>query len=525
MKNDIVSLKCIDISVDGQGICKKDGFVVFVKEMIPGEEAMVKIIAEKKNMAFGIIDKLIASSPHRIKPDCPISYKCGGCDYRYIEYDYQLKLKKDILISTFRNMGLDVNICDVLKCDDPMYYRNKVQVPVKDGAFGFYRKFSNDIVEFDKCYIETRLANDVFNDTKNLIKEYKIDNFFRHVLIKHARGTNEIMLGLIVKDFNVPSINGLVKDIVNQYKNIKSVILNLNTRDDNVILGDKERVLYGNNFIIDEFEGLKFKISFKSFYQVNYHQMIKLYNLAKDLADVNKETRLLDLYSGIGTISLFMSKYCKEVTGVEIVKEAVDNAIDNAKLNGIKNASFYLDDARADLSKYLKDKDVVVVDPPRKGLSEKLINSLIENDVKKIVYISCNPATLARDLTNFKDNYSISDIHPVDMFPFTKHVETVCLLSKLHEAKHHVSVTLDMDEMDITSAESKATYEEIKKYVAEHNDGMKVSSLNIAQVKRKCGIELTENYNLPKSEDSKQPSCPKEKEDAIVEALKAFRMI
>ncbi len=431
MKNQIINLECVDISIDGQGICKNDGLVVFVKEMLPGEIADVKIIAEKKNMAFGIIDKLIKASPYRIKSDCPIAYKCGGCDYRYVDYDYTLVLKKKTLESTFRNMNLHIN--DILKCDNPYFYRNKVQVPVRNHEFGFYRKFSNDIVEFDKCFIQTELSNELFNDVKKLLLNLKIDKYVRHILIKHGVGTNELMLALIVSDFNVPNLNEFVKSITSLYSNIKSIILNLNKRDDNVILGEEEKVLFGRDYIIDEFEGLKFKIALKSFYQVNYRQMIKLYSLARDLANVDKKTRLLDLFSGIGTISLFMAKYCKEVTGVEIVKEAVDNAIDNAKLNNIDNATFYLDDARCDLTKYLKDKDVVIVDPPRKGLNNDLINSIINSNINKIVYISCNPATLARDLKEFEGKYEIGDINPVDMFPYTTHVETVVLMSRVAE--------------------------------------------------------------------------------------------
>ena len=431
MKNEIIRLECIDITVDGQGVCKDNGLVVFVKEMIPGEIADVKIISDKKNMAYGIIDKLIVSSEHRIKPDCPISYKCGGCDFRYIDYSYQLELKKKILESTFKNAKVDIKVNDIISCDNPIGYRNKVQVPVRDHKFGFYRKFSNDIVEFDKCYVQTDLENEILNDIKNLLLEYKIDSYFRHILIKHGQGTNEIMVGFIVRDLKVPYIDGVVNAITNKYNQIKSVILNLNTRNDNVILGDKEVVLFGNNYIIDEFEGLKFKIAFKSFYQVNYSQMIKLYNKAKDLANVDSNTRLLDLFSGIGTISLFMAKYCKEVTGVEIVKEAVDNAKDNAKLNNITNATFYLDDARADLSKYLKDKDVLIVDPPRKGLSNDLIDSIKNTNINKIVYISCNPATLARDLKLFEDKYELSNAYPVDMFPYSTHVETLVLMTRV----------------------------------------------------------------------------------------------
>ncbi|MDO4500775.1 MAG: 23S rRNA (uracil(1939)-C(5))-methyltransferase RlmD, partial [Erysipelotrichaceae bacterium] len=421
MKNEIVKLKCIDISSEGQGICKRDGMTVFVKEMLPGEEGDIKIIAEKKNMAFGIISNLDSKSKHRVNSDCPIASKCGGCDYRHVDYKYQLELKKKVLEGTFRKMGLDVIVNDVLGMEEPFFYRNKVQVPVAKGKFGFYRKNSNDIVEFDKCYIQSEIANDICKDVKELILKYGIDSYFRHILIKHGIGTNEVMLGFIVNDFEVPHLREITETITNKYSEIKSLILNLNTRNDNVILGDEEKVLFGRDYIIDEFENLKFKISFKSFYQVNYHQMIKLYTVAKDLAMVNEDTVLLDLFSGIGTISLFMSKYCKEVSGVEIVEPAVLNARENAKLNDIKNAKFYLDDARADLSKYLKDKDVVIVDPPRKGLNEDLIGSLIRSNIERIVYISCNPATMARDLVSFREYYDISNIQPVDMFPHTLH--------------------------------------------------------------------------------------------------------
>ena len=424
MKNEIIELKCIDMSVDGQGICKDNGLVYFVKGMILDEIAKVKVIAHKKNMSFGIIDEFIKPSPYRIKSVCPISYKCGGCDYRYIDYDYQLILKKRQLAQTFANFHLDVKLNDVIRCDDPMYYRNKTQVPIAEHQFGFYRKFSNDIVEFDECYIETRLANDILRDLKVLLLEAKLDTYLRHILIKHAQGTGEVMIGFISKDFNI-DLSEVISKITHKYKNIKSIILNLNDKETNVILGDKEKVLFGNSYITDTFEGLKFKISLKSFYQVNYHQMIKLYNLIKDKAKISNDMSVLDLYSGIGTISLFLSKYAKDVTGVEIVKDAVNNAIDNIALNNINNANFILDDAKNPLDKYLINKDVVIVDPPRKGLNENLINSLIKSNVNNIVYVSCNPATLARDLSIFKDYFEISDITPVDMFPFTTHVECV----------------------------------------------------------------------------------------------------
>ena len=430
MKNQIIKLTCIDMSVDGQGICKHEGLVIFVKGMILHETAKVKIISHKKNLAYGIIDELLEPSPYRIKSNCPVSYKCGGCDYRYIDYDYQLYLKKKSLIQTFRNFNLDVEVKDVLPSPKTEYYRNKTQIPVADSKFGFYRKYSNDIVEFDNCYIETELANEILNYLKPLIIKNKLDTCLRHIIIKHCMGTDEVMIAFIVSKFT--DFNSLIEPLISKYPNIKSIILNLNDKDTNVVLGTTEKVIYGRDYVIDEFENLKFKISLKSFYQVNYHQMINLYTLAKDLAKITKEDSVLDLYSGIGTISLFVSKYAKDVTGVEVVPSAVENARENAVLNNITNTTFYLDDAKNPMDKYINGKDVVIVDPPRKGLSSSLVESLKKADIKKLVYISCGPSTLARDLALLKDYYHFDTIYPVDMFPYTVHVETVVLMSRVN---------------------------------------------------------------------------------------------
>ena len=426
MKNQIIRCKCIDMSVDGQGICKADGLVIFVKEMIVDEEADVKIIAEKKNYAFGIIDKLIKPSKYRIESNCPISYKCGGCDYRYIDYDYQLQLKKKVLINTFEPYVVN----DIIKDDNPNYYRNKVQVPVRDHKMGFYRKFSNDIVEFDDCKIESEIANKIIADLRIKLNDLKIDNYFRHILIKHGYGSKEIMIGFIVKDFNIPNIAQVKDFLVEKYSDIKSIILNLNTKETNVILGDEEKLLYGRDYIYDEFDGIKVKLSLKSFYQVNYHQMLKLYKKILEFAELSKDDEVLDLYCGVGTISLYLARFCKHVTGVEIVPQAIDNANENIRLNNMNNLDFILADASKDMDCYLKNKDVVIVDPPRKGITNKLIDSLKANKIKKIVYVSCNPATLARDLDLLSDEYNISNIQPVDMFPYTTHVETVVLMSR-----------------------------------------------------------------------------------------------
>lgn len=420
MKNEIVRAKCIDMSVDGQGIAKASDLVIFVKGMIVGEEADVKIIAEKKNYAFGIIDKLIEQSPYRIKSDCPISYKCGGCDYRYIDYKYQLELKKNVLINTLK--GFKVN--DIIPDDNPYYYRNKVQIPVKEHQMGFYRKFSNDVVVFDDCLIESKIANEIITDLKSILIEKKVDKYFRHILIKHAQGTDEVMIGFIVNSFDI-DLKEIVDYLVDKYQNIKSIILNLNDRDTNVILGSEEKLLYGRDYIYDIYDGIKVKLSLKSFYQVNYNQMLKLYSKIREYSNVNNNDNVLDLYCGIGTISLYLARFAKHVTGVEIVEPAIKNAIDNAKINDLNNTEFILSDASKNMDVYIKGKDIVVVDPPRKGISNELIKSFVENEVKKIVYVSCNPATLARDLNELKEYYEINEIQPVDMFPFTTHVECV----------------------------------------------------------------------------------------------------
>jgi len=423
MKNDIIRCECVDMSVDGLGIAKHDGLVIFVKKMIPGEIADVKIILEKKNYSIGIIDKLIKVSDNRRDYDCPVAYKCGGCDFRHISYEYQLQLKENLL----KNTLADFKITNIIKADNPYHYRNKVQMPFRNNKMGFYRKNTNDIVECDNCLIESELANEILKDLKSLLIDENINKHLRHIIIKHGKKTNEVMLCFVSDDFNI-DLSKVVNSISNKYPMIKSIILNLNDKDTNVIIGEKEKILYGVDYIYDELDGLKIKISLKSFYQVNHEQMLKLYNKVLELSSINFDCRVLDLYCGIGTISLYLSRFSKSVTGVEIVKEAVSNAIDNARMNNIENAEFILADASRNMDEYLLDKDVVIVDPPRKGISKELINSLKNSNIKTIVYVSCNPATLNRDLHLLKDTYDIGTIYPVDMFPFTTHVEAVCCL-------------------------------------------------------------------------------------------------
>jgi len=371
----------------------------------------------------------------------------------------------------------------------------------------------------------------------------------RHALIRYGFTTKEIMVCLVVNGRKLPAQNVLVEKL-QAIPGMTSISMNINQKNTNVILGEQTETIWGQPYITDyihlrdctNFErtgkAISYHISPQSFYQVNPEQTEKLYSLALEYAGLTGKETVWDLYCGIGTISLFLAGKAKKVCGVEIIPQAIDDARENAKRNHIENAEFFVGKAEEVLPEFYEKAtteassdemlhpDVIVVDPPRKGCDDACLNTMLRMQPERIVYVSCDSATLARDLKILCDGgYEIRKVRGVDQFGMTVHVETVCLLSKLHEAKHHVNVRLDMDELDLTSAESKATYEEIKAYVAEHNDGMKVSNLYIAQVKAKYGIIERENYNKPKSDDSRQPKCPKEKEEAIVKALKAFKMI
>lgn len=527
-KNEELLLECIDVTYDAFGVCKEGTFTVYVKDLLIGEVALVKILSVKKNHAFGKVLELKQDSEYRIVPLCSVNGKCGGCQYGHIRYEYQLILKKKRVQDCFRTIGkMDVEVKDVIGMEEPYKYRNKVQVPLQyeeELRMGFYRNHSNDIVSFDYCMVQSDLSNAIIQYLKELLKEFRESRKIKHILIKHGFTTNEIMLVFIVKE--EIHLEKIIDQVTKQFKEIKSVILNINPRKDNVIMGEEEKLLWNQDYIIDELDGLKFKISSKSFYQINPLQTVKLYRQAIKQCNVSNHDVCVDLYCGTGTIGMFLALKAKYVYGIEIVEDAVKDAKYNAKMNGIENIEFLCGDAGV-VSKELlkKDKvDIVVVDPPRKGLSKEAIDTVVAMKPKKVVYVSCDPSTLARDCKVFEElNYKVEDVQPVDMFPFTDHVETVCLLSKLNTQKH-IDLELRMDELDLTASEKKATYKKIKEYILDKY-GFKVSTLYISQIKRKCGLEVGENYNVSKKENQKIPKCPKEKEEAIMDALKHFKMI
>lgn len=469
---------------------------------------------------------------------CSLAKKCGGCDFQGIPYEKQLQ-KKQKEVQTLLKPYCPVE--PIIGMENPFHYRNKVHAVfdrMRNGRVisGVYQEGTHRVINVDECQIEDQKADAIIRDIRGLLRSFKIKTYdedtgyglLRHVLIRRGFVSGEIMVVLVLGSPILPSKNNFVKALRKLHPEITTIVLNVNDKKTSMVLGEKETVLYGKGYIEDTLCGLTFRISPKSFYQVNPVQTEILYGKAMEYAGLTGKERVIDAYCGIGTIGMIAAKQAKEVIGVELNKDAVRDAIRNAKRNGMKNITFYQKDAgefMVQMAAQGEHADVVLMDPPRAGSDEAFLSSVVKLSPERIVYVSCNPVTLARDLKYLtKHGYQAQVCQPVDMFPWTGHVESVVLLSQ-QKADDYLEVEIDLDELDATSAETKATYEEIKKYVAEHNDGMKVSNLYIAQVKKKCGIELGQNFNLPKSENAKQPQCPKEKEDAIVEALKAFQMI
>lgn len=531
-KNEHVNGICCGYTKDGHGVVKIDGFPLFVKGMLEHEEGELVITMVKKSYGYARLLNLHKTSAERVKPVCPLAKQCGGCQLQHMSYKEQLRYKKQKVQDVIDRIAkLDLKVEDVLGMEHQLYYRNKGQIPVglKNNIVqtGFYRINSNEIIDMNTCLIQSERINTVLAVMKELLVSYENASVFRHLLIKDGFHTGEVMVVWITRKKNFPHKEDMVKKLVDRLPFVKSIVLNLNTREDNVILGEEEELLYGQSFITDTIHGLKFHISSKSFYQVNPVQTEVLYGKALEFCEIKGNETILDMYCGVGTISMFLAQKAKKVIGIEIVEQAIKNAKENALNNGISNIEFVCSDAASYAKKLSEENmkpDIIVVDPPRKGCDQITLDSIVKMSPQRIVYVSCDPATLARDLRILEDSgYHCIKVQPVDMFPFSHHVETVVLLSKL-KTKKHIDIELHTDELDLTSSESKATYQEIKQYVLDKY-GFKVSTLNIAQTKQKCGIKERDNYNKPKMENSKQPNCPKEKEDAIKDAFRYFQMI
>ena len=447
-KNDEFIVNIIDDGINGEGIAKIDNFTVFVKGAIKGEKAKIKIIKVLTSHAYGKILEIIDRSVYRKNPDCDTYNRCGGCCLRHIDYKYTLKIKKNIVENVLRKQGLDyIKVNDVLGMKNPYYYRNKLQYPLgldkaNNKVMGVFEERSHNVINTEKCMIQNKLiqsiANDIFtfikSDNISVYNEKSLKGIVRHIIIRVGIKTNEVMCTLVLNEDKIEKEveEKLVEYITKRYSQIKTIIKNINSRNTNVILGDKNIVLYGNGYIYDDILGYKFKISNMSFYQVNPVQTEVLYLKAIEYASLKGEETIFDLYCGIGTIGICASKKSKKLYGIETIKEAIDDARENAKINNISNAEFFVGDVEKKLPEFIKKNnikpDVIFIDPPRKGCDKTAIYTILNIVPKKIVYVSCNPSTLARDLKMFEEKYDIKEITPVDMFPFTSHVECCVLL-------------------------------------------------------------------------------------------------
>lgn len=538
-KNDDIELRIDSLGSEGQGVGRYEGMAVFVPFALPNELVKVHIIKVAKNYAVGKLIKVIELSKVRREPRCSSFTRCGGCNLMHMDYAAQLEYKRGLVENAFARIAKieGVHVENTIGMDEPYHYRNKAAFPfaMVDGrmCFGFFAPRSHRLIPIDGCFIEQEPLYNAASAVHCWAEENDIQPYdeetgsgtIRHVVSRIT--TSGDIMAVIVTKGRPKKLNKLVDMLKERCEGIKSIILNRNDEDTNVIFGRSYETLWGEDSLTENLCGFEFSVSAASFLQVNPVQTECLYAQVEAFLPEKDGFEAIDVYCGTGTISMILSKRAKHVTGIENIKPAVEDAARNAERNGAGNAYFICADAAEALPELIEKgtrPDVIVIDPPRKGCDKAVLNAITGSAVQRVIYVSCDPATLARDVRILVDcGYSIQKVQPIDMFPQTAHVETVCLLSKL-QSKEHIEIEVKMDELDLTSAESKATYEEIKAYVLEHT-GLKVSHLYIAQVKQKYGIIERENYNKPKSENAKQPQCPPEKEKAITEALKHFGMI
>ena len=545
-KNQLLTLRIERLSNDGSGVAhSSEGEAVFVPGTAPGDEAQVRIVKDCGRYAFGILDRLLTPSPDRIPVDCAVAGPCGGCSLRHLDYAAELRAKQESVADAFRRIGgLDVPVLDALPSPEVDRYRNKVQFPVgrdKDGApcIGFYAGRTHRIVPCPDCKLQPGVLNDIGNTLCAFFAAHGIQPYdeergkglVRHIFLRRGAHSGQIMVCLVCTRPKLPHSDELVALLREKFRDIATILINVNAKKTNVILGEESVTLYGPGFIEDTLCGVPVRLGPLSFYQVNTLAAERLYGVAAEYAQLEPDDVLLDLYCGMGTIGLSMAGHCRELIGVEIIPEAIDSAKANAARMGdavaTKSRFFCADagEAAARLAAEGLRPDVIMLDPPRKGCDETTLSAVAQMSPRRVVYVSCNPSTAARDAAWLgQHGYRAEKVQPVDLFPRTKHVETVVLLSKGEVDSKKIRVEFSLEDMDMSEFQDGATYPQIKEYVLEHT-GLKVSNLYISQIKRKCGIGVGKNYNLPKSEDSRQPQCPQEKEKAIREAFKYFGMI
>ena len=445
-KNEEYIVDIIDNGFEGEGIAKINGYTIFIPNAIKGEKVKILILKTTKSHAFAKLIQIIDESKDRINVDCTSYKRCGGCNLRHIQYKKTLELKKEIVQNLVnKSLKKKIQVEDTVGMEKPIFYRNKAQYPVgkdKEGKaiVGVFANRTHEIIEFKECQIQTKISQDIAKFIIEFINKNKISVYdertgkglFRHIVIKYGMKTNEVMCILVLSQNKFQEEEKLKFELINRFPNIKTIVKNINRKNTNVILGNENIVVYGSGYIKDKLGEYTFNISAMSFYQINPVQTEKLYNLAIKGADLSKQDIAFDLYCGIGTIGIFAANHVKKVYGIEIVEQAIEDAKENAKINGIKNIEFTSGDVEKILGEIIYDKkiipDVVFVDPPRRGLDENTIENLLKIEPNKIIYISCNPATLVRDLSKLEAKYVVNKITPVDLFPFTNHVECCSVL-------------------------------------------------------------------------------------------------
>lgn len=554
-KNDLVTLEIEDCGIDGEGIGKADGFTVFVKDAVIGDTVTAKIIKAKKNYGYGRLMEVLKPSPYRVEPKCEFARQCGGCQLQALSYDQQLVFKTNKVKGHLERIGgfTDIPMEPIIGMDELFHYRNKAQFPVgrnKEGKIvtGFYAGRTHNIIENRDCALGVAENKEVLDRVIAHMEKYGIEPYneatgkglVRHVLIRYGYFTKEVMVCLILNGNKIPKEEQLVKSLC-EIPGMTSITINVNKKHSNVILGEEIRLLWGQEYITDRIGDISYQISPLSFYQVNPMQTQKLYAKALEYADLHGQETVWDLYCGIGTISLFLAQKAKFVRGVEIVPAAIENAKENAKLNGLENTEFFVGKAEEVLPREYKKNgvyaDVIVVDPPRKGCDETLLETMVEMNPERIVYVSCDSATLARDLKYLCERgYELRKVCPVDQFGMTVHVETVVLLShKKADSYIHIDVEFGEGEGKIPvdsiakraeayKPKEKVTYKMIKEYI-EAKYGFKVHTAYIAEVKRDLGLPM---YDAPNAvEELKQPRKhpTPEKVEAIKDALRYFAVI
>lgn len=536
VKNQVYTAEILGYSTEGLGIARIGGQVVFVHDAIAGEVCDILIMKVLKNAAFGKAVAWKTVSPHRREPDCPYYRQCGGCAFRHMDYAEELRAKGQRVQDALARLGgSSVTVEEVLGAAEPLHYRNKSQYPVSaDGKVGFYRARTHQVTDLSACLIQKPQADAAAGALRRYMAAQHVPGYdektgqglVRHLYVRtNAKGQS--LICVVVNGERLPGEEALVEAMRQAVRSAVGVVLNVNTRRSNVILGDRYRTLWGEDTLTDTLCGHSFRLSIPAFYQVNRDQAEVLYCKAVEYAGLTGTELVLDLYCGAGTITLTMADRAKKVIGAEIVAPAVENARENAAANGIENVEFFCGDA-GDIAARLAEErlrpEVICVDPPRKGLAPEVIDAMVQMGPERIVYVSCDPATLGRDVKLLAQRgYAARRAAAVDLFPGTAHVETVVQLVR-KKPDTYIDITVDMDELDLTSSEAKATYDEIKDYIFDTHR-VKVSSLYVAQVKQKHGIIERDCYNNSKKDNPKQPQCPPEKVKLIEEALRHFKMI